>query len=63
MCFPQDLKQKSEQNEVITLYNSRGEKKIVVLSRLSLEKINKGKIKLNNKNTTFLPCVAMNLQW
>ena len=43
--------------------NSRGEKKIVVLSRLSLEKINKGKIKLNTKNTTSLPCVAMNLQW
>lgn len=63
MCFPQDLKQKSKQNEVITLHNSRGEKKIVVLSRLFLENINKGKIKLNNKNTTSLPCVAMNLQW
>ena len=63
MCFPQDLKQKSEQNKVITLNNSSGEKRTVVLSRLFLGKINEAKIKLNYKNTTSLPCVAMNLQW
>ena len=41
----------------------RWRKKRVVLSRLFLRNINEGKIKLNNKNTTSLPCVAMNLQW